>query len=169
MGGSPNGLSLPSLGGLGVRLGEGPGVRAIWIKRSKRGPMDPAEQAVLVANKGIVGNANQRGRRQVVLLAEEGWADAVAELGSPVDPSQRRANLLVSGINFEGTRGKTLRVGGCRLRIWMECQPCERMDEAHPGLQKALRPHWRAGACAEIVEGGEIRLGDPIAWEEAEL
>jgi len=59
-----------------------------------------------------------------------------------------------------------LRVGPCRLRIWSECVPCKQMDEARPGLRSALRPHWRGGACAEVLEGGEIRVGDAIAWEE---
>jgi MOSC domain-containing protein YiiM len=40
------------------------------------------------------------------------------------------------------------------------------MDQAHSGLQAALRPHWRAGACAQVIAGGEIRVGDEIAWEE---
>jgi MOSC domain-containing protein YiiM len=118
-----------------------------------------------VADKGLAGNANQGGRRQVVLVSEEGWADAVAELGAAVDPSARRGNLLVSGIDFEGTRGRVLRVGNCRLQIWSECTPCERMDEARPGLRAALRPHWRAGACAMVLDGGEVRVGDPISWE----
>lgn len=145
-----------------------PILRTIWLKRSKRGPMDLRETGTLVAGKGLVGNANQGGRRQVVLLSEEGWMDAVSEitpLGTAVDPSVRRGNLLVSGIDFEGTRGRILKVGGCRLRIWTECTPCERMDEAFPGLQKALRPHWRAGACAMILDGGDIRVGDPVSWE----
>jgi len=141
-------------------------LRAIWLKRFKRGPMDQRETATLVPGRGLAGNANQGGRRQVTLISEEGWADALSSLGDRVDPSTRRANLMVSGVELEATRGKVLRVGSCRLRIWSECVPCKQMDEARPGLRSALRPHWRAGACAEVIEGGEIRLGDSVAWEE---
>lgn len=119
-------------------------VKAIWLKRFKRGPMDPQDSATLRADRGLVGNANQGGRRQVILLEEESWADALAELGEPLDPAARRANLLLAGIRLEGTRGRILRVGPCRLRIFTECPPCERMDEARPGLQQALR------GCEEI-------------------
>jgi MOSC domain-containing protein YiiM len=141
-------------------------LRAIYLKRFKKGPMDPRETAMLVAGKGLAGNANQGGRRQVVLLSEEGWSDATAELGMPLDPSTRRGNLLLSGIDLEKTRGRTLRIGLARLRIFMECPPCYQMDQAAPGLQEFLRPHWRAGACAEVLEGGEIHTGDEVGWEE---
>ena len=141
-------------------------LRAIWIKRFKRGPMDPRETATLAPGKGLAGNANQGGRRQVTLISEEGWTDALSALGMPVEPAARRANLMVSGIPLEGTRGRVLRVGDCRLLIWSECAPCHQMDEACPGLQSALRPHWRGGACAQVLEGGEIHVGDEVAWEE---
>jgi MOSC domain-containing protein YiiM len=141
-------------------------LRTIWLKRFKRGPMDPKPSATLVAGKGLAGNANQGGRRQVILLEEESWAEALAELGDTLDPATRRANLLLSGIRLEKTRGRILRVGPARLRIFSECPPCERMEEARPGLKAALRPHWRGGACAEVIEGGEIRVGDEVAWEE---
>jgi MOSC domain-containing protein YiiM len=141
-------------------------LRAIYVKRFKGGPMDSRATATLVAGRGLVGNANQKGRRQVILLAEEAWADATAELGVNLPPSTRRANLLVSGIDLEETRGRILEVGPARLRIWFECDPCNQMDDAHPGLRKALGPHWRGGACAEVLEGGEIRVGDEAAWEE---
>lgn len=142
-------------------------LRAIWLKRFKHGPMDPRETATLVPGRGLAGNANQGGRRQVTLISEAGWAEALAALGDRVDPSARRANLMVSGVELEATRGRVLRVGPCRLRIWSECTPCKQMDEARPGLRAALRPHWRAGACAEVLEGGEIRVGDTVAWEIA--
>ena len=93
----------------------------------------------------------------MVLLAEEGWAAATAELGVDLDPSARRGNLLLSGIALEKTRGRVLRIGPVRLRIWTECNPCYQMDQACDGLKLALRPHWRAGACAEVLAGGTIR------------
>jgi MOSC domain-containing protein YiiM len=143
-----------------------PQLRAIFVKRCKKGPMDRREAATLVAGRGLTGNANQGGRRQVVLLAEEGWRAATAELGVDLDPAARRGNLLLSGIDLENTRGRILRIGEVRLRIWTECTPCYQMDQAHSGLQAALRPHWRAGACAQVIAGGEIRVGDEVAWEE---
>jgi MOSC domain-containing protein YiiM len=143
-----------------------PHLRAIFVKRFKKGPMDRRETATLVAGRGLAGNANQGGRRQVVLLAEEGWQAAIAELGVDLDPVLRRGNLLLSGVDLENSRGRTLRIGDVRLRIWTECTPCYQMDQAHSGLKAALRPHWRAGACAQVIAGGEIRVGDEVAWEE---
>jgi MOSC domain-containing protein YiiM len=141
-------------------------LRAIWVKRFKSGPMDPRDAALLVPGTGLLGNANKGGRRQVILLAEEAWEDATAVLGLPLEPATRRANLLLAGIDLEGTRGRILRIGPARLRIWSECTPCHQMDEASPGLKDALRPHWRGGACAEVLDGGEVRVGDEAAWEE---
>jgi len=128
--------------------------------------MDPALAGVLVAGRGLAGNANQGGRRQVVLLEEERWAEALAELGAELAPSTRRANLLINGLPLAASRGRELRIGSCRLRIWTECNPCRQMDEACPGLQRALRPGWRGGACAEILEGGAVTLGDAVEWVE---
>ena len=47
----------------------------IFIKRMKRGPMDPVQKALVVAGKGIVGNANQGGKRQVTIIDEARWRD----------------------------------------------------------------------------------------------
>jgi MOSC domain-containing protein YiiM len=139
-------------------------VVAIWIKRFKRGPMDRVERAELVAGRGVRGSANQGGRRQITILSEEAWSDALRELGADVDPSARRANVLVRGVDLEKSRGRTLRIGACLVRIYGEVTPCERMDEAYEGLRAALRPHWRGGVFAEIVEDGTIAVGDPVAF-----
>ena len=138
---------------------------AIWIKRFKRGPMDRVERAELVAGRGVRGSANQGGRRQITILSEEAWNDALREPGADVDPSARRANVLVRGVDLEKSRGRTLRLGACIVRINGEVTPCERMDEAYQGLRAALRPHWRGGVFAEIVEGGTIAVGDSVTLD----
>lgn len=145
----------------------GPGrLDSIWIKRAKRGPMDPADRARAVAGRGLEGNANQGGRRQVTLLSAERWAEMEAEYGSAVPHVVRRANLLVEGVPITGIRNRVLRVGPVRLRVLGETTPCERMNEGHPGLRPVMARDWRAGSFAEVLEGGEIAVGDPVAWEE---
>jgi MOSC domain-containing protein YiiM len=137
----------------------------IWVKRAHRGPMDPAESGMLDSGKGLRGSANYGGRRHVTIISVERWQELIDVLRADVDPAARRANLLVSGVNLQDTRDRSLRVGGCLLRIGGETRPCERMEEAHPGLQDAMRPRWGGGAWAEVVNGGEIRVGDAVEWE----
>lgn len=154
----------------GTGAGEGPeggtgAVEAIWIKRVRRGPMDPVREAELVADRGIVGNANQEGRRQVTLISRKAWDAVQAELGRKVDPAARRANVLVGGITLAESRGRILRLGPCRLRIEGEPRPCRLMDEEEAGLQEALDPEWRGGVFAVVLEGGHLRVGDPAAWD----
>jgi MOSC domain-containing protein YiiM len=137
---------------------------AIWVKRCKRGPMDAALVAELVAGRGLVGNANQGGRRQVTLIEEEVWAALMSELGGRLPTSTRRANLVVRGLPLRDSRDRELRIGDCLLRVKGETKPCERMDEALPGLRALMFPDWRGGAFVEVVAGGTIRIGDAIAW-----
>ena len=139
-------------------------VVAIWLKRFKRGPMDPVTEAEAVEGRGLKNNANQGGKRQITIIDEERWAEAQREVGAEVDPRARRANVMLRGIDLEKTNGRMLRIGDCVVRIYGETRPCEQMDEAHPGLRDALKPRWRAGANGEIVAGGTIRVGDTAEW-----
>lgn len=138
----------------------------IWIKRMKGGPMDTKQGAVLRANRGLVGNANQGGRRQVTLLEAERWAAHLSALGTTLDPSVRRANLLVRGLSLAGSRGRVLRIGAVRVQIAGETKPCHQMDEVHQGLQDVMRPDWGGGAFAIVLDDGEIAVGDAITWDD---
>lgn len=140
-------------------------VEGIWIKRMKRGPMDPVTHAELVTGRGIRGNANQGGRRQVTIIEREVWERLMTELGAELSPSKRRANLMVGGLPLAGMRGRVLRLGGSRVRIYGETRPCEQMDEALPGLQEAMRPNWGGGAFGEVLDDGEVRVGDAASFE----
>jgi MOSC domain-containing protein YiiM len=137
----------------------------IWLKRARRGPMDAVRSGFLEPGIGLIANANRGGRRQVTILSRERWTEISQRLGVDLDPSTRRANLLVSGVDLRSSRGRVLKIGSARLLINGETRPCERMEEAYPGLQAVMREGWGGGAFAEVVEGGEIRAGDPVAWE----
>ena len=60
-----------------------------------------------------------------------------------------------------------LRIGSdVVLAITRETDPCERMEALAAGLKAALTPDWRGGACARVVTGGWIAIGDTIRIEE---
>ena len=140
-------------------------VAVIWIKRAHRGPMDSVDEATLVAGGGVAGSVDRSRRRQVTLLESEAWAACMTELGVHKDPALRRANILLNGVTLAHTRGRVLVIGDTRLAIGGELTPCERMDEATPGLQAALRADWRGGVFALVLTGGVIQVGDPVEWD----
>jgi MOSC domain-containing protein YiiM len=142
-------------------------LEAIWIKRAHRGPMDSVQRAALRPGQGIVGSADRGGRRQVTLIDQRAWDETVEQLGMYVDPIARRANLYVSGLSLANARGRTLRIGTCELRINGETRPCERMDEAQPGLRAALGVSWRGGVFAEVLNDAEIEVGASVEWTAA--
>ena len=132
----------------------------------KRGPMDFVEQATLESGTGLVGNTNQGGRRQVTILEREVWAELMAEVAGTLPPSARRANLLIRALSLHRSLKRILRIGPCRIRILGETKPCERMEEACPGLQEAMSRAWAGGAFGEVLDDGEIVVGDPVVWVE---
>lgn len=126
--------------------------------------MDPQQRAGLKANSGLVGNANQGGKRQVTIMEKEKWEDVMAALAANLDPIARRANMMVSGINLAESRGKVLQIGTCRIRIYGETTPCNHLEEALPGLKDAMRSNWCGGAFGEVLDDGEITVGDEVRW-----
>jgi MOSC domain-containing protein YiiM len=128
--------------------------------------MDARTQAALKAGRGLVGNTDQGGKRQVTIIEKEVWQRLMTEVGGDLDPAARRANLLISGIPLAGSRGRTLQIGAVRIRIYGETKPCERMEEAHTSLRAAMYENWGGGAYGEVLDDGLIAVGDPVRWVE---
>jgi MOSC domain-containing protein YiiM len=105
--------------------------------------------------------------RRITVLALEDWQAALADLaaggaeGAVALPwTVRRANLLVQGLRLPRARGAILEIGPVALEVTYPTQPCRRMDEAWPGLLKALHPDWRGGVTCRVLVGGLVRIGD---------
>ena len=138
---------------------------AIFLKRFHGGPMDSPQSAELLPGVGLKGNADRGGRRQVTLVSLERWEELMKRVGGNLGPGARRANLVLSNVNLENSRGRVLRIGSCRLLIGGETRPCEQMEAVAPGLQRAMRERWGGGAYAEILTAGTVSIGDNVSWD----
>ena len=87
-------------------------VEAIFLRPAARLPVRSVDSADAVSARGLDGDHTSGGKRQVTVLSLEAWRDACAELGREVDPSVRRANILVAGVDLTNSIGRPLRVGG---------------------------------------------------------
>jgi MOSC domain-containing protein YiiM len=140
-------------------------VEWIGIRLERRAPLVALDRVEAIAGYGLSGDhyaSKNNGNRQVTLIQAE-HLEAVAKLlGKPeVRPEWVRRNLLVSGINLNALRDRRFRIGDTVLEGAGTCDPCSRMEEAlGAGGYNAMRGH--GGIIARIVDGGMIRLGDPV-------
>ena len=141
-------------------------IKGIAIKNRPRVPMQSKDRARVSVDAGIQDDfrGTQRGR-QVTILSEDSWRKACAELDADLPWTTRRANLLVDGVEFDASWvGRKIRIGTVELVVTEETDPCSRMDAQHPGLTAALAPHWRGGVCCDVLQAGEIRIGDAVEF-----
>ena len=138
----------------------------IWLKPVKGEPLQEVGHASVRSNHGLVGNAERGGPRQVTVLSAEDWEAANTEVGAELDPSARRANILVTGLSdlVEST-GRVLRVGGARIQVTGETRPCGLMDAAHQGLRAAMEVSRRGGVHGIVLNDADLAVGDEVSWE----
>lgn len=139
--------------------------RLAWIgvRPARRAEMRGLE-AVEVGLTGLVGDHRAApGKRAVTLIQAEHLPVIAALSGvSPVPPALLRRNLMVSGVNLLGLRGRVVAIGSdLRLRITGPCAPCSRMEAAlgHGGYA-AMRGH--GGMTAEVLATGRCAVGDAV-------
>lgn len=136
-----------------------------------KAPMEVIERASITFTGGVEGDFRgaMKGKpykRQVSLMEARDWAAAQAEVGHNIPWQERRANLLVEGLDLPQRAGVRIRVGTALLETTVETDPCERMEALAEGLRAALTPDWRGGVCAMVVEEGAIAVGDQVRIEE---
>ncbi|HHJ80874.1 MAG TPA: MOSC domain-containing protein [Candidatus Tenderia electrophaga] len=135
----------------------------IATRAKKRADMQLLQSAAVTLEKGIADDFRGKpGKRQVTVMTQEGWQTACAEAGVDLSWLERRANLLVEGLNLQESVGAIIRIGTVKLLITRETDPCQRMEEAQPGLFAAMAKQWRGGVCCQVLEAGQIAVGDEV-------
>ena len=137
-----------------------------------KGLMETVDHVAVSFGCGIAGDyrgamKGQPYKRQVTLFEREDWDRALVEVGRDIPWQERRANLLIAGLDLPQTPGIRLRIGAdVVLEVTRECDPCDRMEALAPGLRAALSPDWRGGVCSFVVAEGKIAVGDAIMIED---
>ncbi len=144
--------------------------RVDWIglRPERLAPLRPVDGARLTLS-GLAGDHARPGKRALTLIQGEhlGVIAALAGVG-PIAPERLRRNIVVTGINLTALRHAKLRIGGALIAITGPCAPCSRMEaEIGTGGYNAMRGH--GGWCAEVLEEGEIALGDLLAVDAVSI
>jgi len=119
--------------------------------------MESLNSAAAVTDRGLSGCAHARAtsKRQVLLVDRE-TLDAMN-----LQPGIIRENITTDGLNVNGLSiGQRLRVGAALLEVSAVCTPCDQLEKVRPGLRREI--YGRRGMLCRVIEGGEIRVGDPI-------
>ena len=146
-------------------LGE---VVSIHVAKATKLPMRPVDSVVAEAGAGLVGDRYHGTRhRHVTVQSARSLAEASQALGAPVEAGATRRNVTLSGGPVPGRPGTRVRMGDALLEVVRPAAPCRLMDDVvGPGAVKAL--HARGGTVFRILEGGVIRVGDPVVREDAQ-
>ena len=131
-------------------------VLALALRPEKGGAMVPVESISLTPDDGVIGDYGTSNNRQVTLLDEANWITACAEIAAELPWTVRRANILVQGIDLPKLVEQRVRVGTALVEVIGEVDPCYVMDAAQTGLKDALKPDWRGGVYARVIESGIV-------------
>ena len=146
--------SIRLLAGLGV---EGDAHLGVTVQHLSRVQQDPTQPNL----------------RQVHLIAEE-LLEEVRAKGYDVSPGRLGENVTTTGIDLLALpTGSRLRLGAeAVVEVTGLRNPCLQIDNFRPGLLKEVVGRdeagnviRKAGIMAVVVDGGEVRPGDPVTVE----
>jgi len=150
-------------------------VEAIVIAPEAEVAMHQVDRAVARAGRGLEGDryfdergtfSNVHGRGYDLTLIEAEALDTLDLPSGRLTPEQARRNIVTRGIGLNALVGERFKVGDVECFAQRLCEPCahlERLTAAtgRPGTLRALI--HKGGLRADVLNDGEIRVGDEIA------
>ena len=104
--------------------------------------------------------------REITLIESEAIAAMARDNELAISPGDARRNVVTRGVPLNHLVGQEFLVGDVRLRGIRLCEPCSHLEGlTRRGVLAGLI--HRGGLRAQILVGGEIRVGDPIVPADA--
>lgn len=141
-------------------------VEAIWVASAAGEPARMVGAVRAIAGQGLAGDRHVAGTGtfpsglpgSALTLIEAEVCDA---FDPSLGPDEHRRNLVTRGIALNGLVGHEFMVGAVRCRGKRLCEPCRVIQHYAPRPILRALVH-RGGLRADILEDGEIKVGDGV-------
>jgi MOSC domain-containing protein YiiM len=141
----------------------------IYISPEAQRLPNSVETAVAQAGVGLEGDryavgagtfSDTPGTGRALTLVE---AEALDGLDPPLEHAEARRNVVTRGVRLNDLVGKRFFVGEVECEGMRLCEPCADLERevGRPGLLRELV--HQGGLRADILAGGEIRVGDAVS------
>ena len=145
-------------------------VEHIHIARERGGPVEAVREVEAVKGRGLIGDRNALAPgewddshigEELTLVEAEQIEHLEREAGIHLEPGESRRNLTTRGIALNDLVGRRFRVGEVVAEGVELCEPCQDLQRmlGKPIIRPLVH---RAGLRAMLVDGGMIRVGDPV-------
>src|SRR5438132_7155177 len=146
-------------------------VEGIDVAISEGEPMRATDRMRVLAGIGLEGDRYATGRghfsgtpgtgRALTLIEAEVLESLRESLGIALRPGEARRNVTTRGIALNALVGRRFRIGSVLCEGKRLCEPCRYLEDqlGKPLLHPLLH---RGGLRANVLEDGEIRVGDQV-------
>ncbi len=147
-------------------------LEGIFVAPTATAPMQAVQRVRAVVGRGLEGDRyfseqgtyspNEGPGRRLTLVEAEALDAVASETGTLLGPGESRRNLVTRGVRLNELVGKRLWIVEVECLGVRLCPPCGHLERVtgRSGLQTAL--HERGGLRVDILNDGEIAVGDPI-------
>ncbi|MFC4356574.1 MOSC domain-containing protein [Halobium salinum] len=149
-------------------------VETIFTAPEDSAPMESHDR-VRAVDGGIDGDRYCTGRGyyspfdvcEVTLVEGEAIDHIRDEYDIDITDGRHRRNVVTRGVDVHDLLGATFRVGDAVLRGTRPRPPCAHVEQVagEDGVARALKG-GRGGVCAEVVDPGEMAVGDDVVLVE---
>lgn len=145
-------------------------IEQLFVAPEEAAEMESRE-SVECAEGGILGDRYYSGDGhyapydtcQVTLVSWDDILDIREKFDIDLTDGRHRRNVVVSGVEPTDFLETTFRMGAATLRGTRRRPPCAHVEEVagESGVVEALGD-GRAGICADVIDGGEVAIGDSV-------